>query len=322
MRLLDRVLRPFAYPAQAPALSLTLYYALLLGVAGLLFWLLPDVRQAFSGERLIALAGDGMSLPNNPGPAQGATLSAHFALLLGVAMLGAFLLMVPTSWVYMATRRRKGFNQDVVHTMVILALSVAGVVVIVRNSLALAFSLAGIVGAVRFRNSLPDTRDTLYIFLAIGVGLAAGVEALAAALVLSVVFNYIVLFLWQADYGMCDLRRPTAHLLQAAPIPPSGNGKKEAEHAAHNGKHAKDRKPFDSVLVVRARDAAPARALVEPFLARASKRWELAEQSHDPKAGESVLRYRLRLGKSAEPEALEDALLEVSGDGLLGVRVT
>jgi len=56
------------------------------------------------------------------------------------------------------------------------------VVLIVRDSVALAFSLAGIVAAVRFRNTLRDTKDAVYIFLAIAVGLAAGCSRLPWAL--------------------------------------------------------------------------------------------------------------------------------------------
>ena len=73
--------------------------------------------------------------------------------------------------------------------------------IVVHNSLALAFSLAGIVGGVRFRNSLKSSGDALYILLAIGIGLSAGIGAIEIALVMSIVFNYVFLALWGADYG-------------------------------------------------------------------------------------------------------------------------
>jgi hypothetical protein len=60
-----------------------------------------------------------------------------------------------------------------VQLLIILPLVVAGIVVLVKDSLALAFSLAGIVAAVRFRNTLDDSKDAVYVFLATGVGLAA-----------------------------------------------------------------------------------------------------------------------------------------------------
>jgi polyphosphate kinase len=76
---------------------------------------------------------------------------------------------------------------------------VAGIVLIIRDSLALAFSLAGVVAAVRFRNTLKDTKDAVYIFLAVGIGLAAGVQALVVALILSILFNLVVFALWKLE---------------------------------------------------------------------------------------------------------------------------
>lgn len=70
---------------------------------------------------------------------------------------------------------------------------VAGIVTVVQHSLALAFSLAGIVAGVRFRRTLSDTFDTLFIFVAIGVGIAAGVGSIEIAAVMTVFFNYSTL---------------------------------------------------------------------------------------------------------------------------------
>ena len=75
------------------------------------------------------------------------------------------------------------------------------IVVIVQHSLALAFSLAGIAGAVRFRNSLKSTGDALFILLAIGIGLAAGIGAVELAFAMSLGFNYCFLLLWLKNYG-------------------------------------------------------------------------------------------------------------------------
>ncbi|MEZ4455097.1 MAG: DUF4956 domain-containing protein [Gemmatimonadales bacterium] len=181
-KLVDR----FTYPAEHPFTTLGLYYGFLIAVSTVVLVFVPAARSMVSGERLTELMERGSLLDGAP---PGTGLGWSTTLDMALAMVGSFLLMMPTSWVYMAERRRKGFDQGMVQTMIVLALAIAGVVVIVRNSTALAFSLTGIVAAVRFRNNLADTRDTLYIFTAIGVGLAAGVQALAAALVLSAIFT-------------------------------------------------------------------------------------------------------------------------------------
>ena len=90
------------------------------------------------------------------------------AIELFMGLTGVIIFMVPVSWMYMGVRRRRGRDQSFVLTLLLLPVAVAGIVIVVENSLALAFSLAGIVAGVRFRYTLDDTLDAIFIFLAIG----------------------------------------------------------------------------------------------------------------------------------------------------------
>lgn len=112
------------------------------------------------------------------------------ARALTLAMIGTIILMLPVSWMYKAIHVRGIYDHSLDETALILPAVVAGIVLIVQHSLALAFSLAGIVAGVRFRRALSDTFDTLFIFVAIGVGIAAGVEALEIAAVMTIFFNF------------------------------------------------------------------------------------------------------------------------------------
>ena len=98
------------------------------------------------------------------------------------------------------TRAKRGYQQSVVQLLVILPAVVAGIVLRVKYSVALAFSLAGIVAAVRFRNTLDDSKDAVYVFLATAIGLASAVN-LPVATVMSIGFNLISLALWFNDFG-------------------------------------------------------------------------------------------------------------------------
>src|SRR5690606_33056457 len=102
--------------------------------------------------------------------------------------------------IYMHTRRLR-YDPSLVQTMIVLPIVVAGVVLVVKNSLALAFALAGIVAGVRFRQKLNEPKDAVYVLLSLGLGLAAAVHALDIALALSLAFNLVVLGLWRFDYG-------------------------------------------------------------------------------------------------------------------------
>lgn len=296
-----RIVERFTYPAEKPVITLLIYYGFLFLVGVLAVRFVPGASEMISGERLKELSqAPGLTLDD-------ATTKPWFAwsisLSMALSMLGAFLLMLPASWVYMATRQKKGFDQQVVQTFIILAVAVAGVIIIAKNSVALAFSLAGVVGAVRFRNNLPETRDTLFVFLAIGVGLASGVDALTAAAVLSMVFNFVVLAMDKMNYGSCALGTdPRKLLVGAVPADPKKN------------------KDFNAVLLVRTSHADKSRPVVEAILSTEVRRYHLAEVEANAK-GKGVMKYLIRLGKRTEAGMLEDALIDRGAPTVLGARV-
>ena len=115
--------------------------------------------------------------------------------------IGATLLAVPVSWAYFITSRARRIDQSFLQTILVLPLLVTGIAMIVLNSIALAFSLAGVVAAVRFRFSLDQPSDAMYIFVAIGIGLGSGIGALGVAYVISCMFVFATLVIWKLEYG-------------------------------------------------------------------------------------------------------------------------
>lgn len=184
-----------------PLIQLSAYYVILfLGVYGLIS-VFPMLQGYFPLGGVETLeSGVQEFLSGNTGtPVQWDPLEKSIRLT--IALVGVLLLMEPVAWIYMGARRRKGREQSFVLSILLLPVVVAGIVLIVQNSLALAFSLAGIVAGVRFRLTLDDTLDAIYIFVAIGAGLAAGIEALEITVVITVFFNYLILIFWELDYA-------------------------------------------------------------------------------------------------------------------------
>jgi uncharacterized membrane protein YhiD involved in acid resistance len=76
--------------------------------------------------------------------------------------------------------------------------------------------LAIVVAGVRYRNTSKSTADSLFIFIAVGVGLSAGIGMLIIGAVMSMVFCYTFLLLWKLNYGLREeaktYMRP-AHLI-------------------------------------------------------------------------------------------------------------
>jgi hypothetical protein len=188
----------------SPFLRLTLYYLIVGAVAYGVVMVFPTSASMFSGERLQELAqGGGGFLTGSVGidDSEASRGAMELALITMGAIIGCLILLAPVVWVYMVTKQQEGYDESVVHTVAILPIPVSALVIVVQDSLALAFSLAGIVAAVRFRNTLKDTKDAVYIFLTIGTALAAGVQALGIAAVATMMFNYIVLVMWQFKLG-------------------------------------------------------------------------------------------------------------------------
>lgn len=125
-----------------------------------------------------------------------------YARQLAIILVGTWLLMLPIAWVHKGIHRASIHDHSLDETVLILPGIVAGIVLVVQHSLALAFSLAGIVAGVQFRRALQDTFDTLFILVAIGTGIAAGVRALEIAAVLTVFFTYSTLYVHYFGDGL------------------------------------------------------------------------------------------------------------------------
>lgn len=119
-----------------------------------------------------------------------------------IILIGTWLLMLPVSWVHKGIHRASVHDHSLDETVLILPGIVAGIVLVVQHSLALAFSLAGIIAGVQFRRALQDTFDALFILVAIGTGIAAGIRALEIAAVLTVFFSYSTLYVHYFGDGL------------------------------------------------------------------------------------------------------------------------
>jgi uncharacterized protein DUF4956 len=300
-------------PRTSPFTRLLAYYLLLFGAVWALATLVPAIpallesfRQsaAFGAARVKSLGGASTGLE---GFTQG-----EMALITLLSMLAALALVVPVAWVYMITKQRRGYDQSVVQTVIILPMTVAGTIVLVQNSLPLAFALGAVVAIVRFRNTLKDTKDTVYIFLALGVGVAAGVFSPSVAAVMSLLYNLTVLFLWRYNVGniYADQLGRTAPLLAAlTPDQLDEVADRAARLQAYVAARSRDdkKKRFTAVVLVHTKDSKAAQLAVEPILEDRTKRWRLAEILPD-EGGASTLEYLVRLKDDVEAAGFLDQL--------------
>jgi hypothetical protein len=313
------------------------YYVGLTAAAALVWRVMPAAGEAVVRDTLGALMGaprEVGSVGDAFGPIGAPGVPGRSPpLVVAGAMLAAFVLAVPVAWTYMWTRRMKGYRQSVVHSLILLPVVVAGVVVLVKTSLALAFSLAGIVAAVRFRNTLDDSKDAVFIFFATVLGLAAGVQV-DAAVALSMLFIAIVLTLWYSDFarlppGLEDSRarrqlqravaianrtsefvaRIDREVLEAM-APAQLDALADRVKRRRSESEEDDGQPPPSsdirlLIVVTHPDAA--KELIEPVIDDHCKRWR-GGAPHPVGDGTHVLEYHVTLRKHRAPTALAAAI--------------
>ena len=328
-------------------LRVALYYSLLIGALYLAWHRLPR-SELISRESFDALFGGAAANAVASGRHSAPTPMDQSALAftVGLAMISSVLLTLPVAWIYILTRAKRGYQQSVVQTLIILPLVVAGIVVLVKYSLALAFSLAGIVAAVRFRNTLEDSKDAVYIFLATAIGLAAAVD-LPVALVISFVFNFIILMLWFTDFG-----RTPAHLegrvadrkMQRALEALSRTGTfvarldkevfesmtaeqlKAVEDRAWRRRRRNDPEAPDSegrreaLLRVRTYDIESSRTAVEPLFEAQLKKWRYGGVVHE-EDGSHVVEYTVVLKRGNSPEAFLENLKTEGAPHVVGAEM-
>ena len=330
-----------------PVMRVAAYYLLLAAGTALVGEIFPALRTVFMPERFGPVSGGAEPFFDSlTEPALPAQAPVALALTTALCMTGAFLLMLPVAWVYILTRQKKGFRQSVVQTLLILPIVVAGVVLLVKNSVALAFSLAGIVAAVSFRNTLRDTKDAVYIFLATGVGLASGVQVMSAAAVMSFLFNVVILVFWYTDFGRSPARLEgprAARRLQRSLALANRTGAfvsmldqeilkslapEQLEAIAARARRrvdgskagaGKPKKPLATVLRVQSPHPDAAQREVEAVLATQVKEWKYAGTTREF-GGQGTLEYRVRLRKSVPAEALAGELRSRLGPRLTGVE--
>ena len=118
-------------------------------------------------------------------------------LIAALAIIGAVLLSLPLAYLYLRTKPAHEFDSSVLFSIVFVAATIAGIMLVVQGSVARALSVAGVVSAVRFRSSLKDSNDAVYLLGAIAVGLAAGSNELDVGVAISTLLSLTLFLLWK-----------------------------------------------------------------------------------------------------------------------------
>ena len=300
-------------------LRLAVYYAAwLLALSGF-FHLFPEVLYYVAQEReriFIAKTfepgADAVPFPR--GDIQGGVARlvdpAHTIPVM-VAMVLAFAVTLPIAWVYRWTRPPKKYNQAFAQTLLVVPISIALVVFLVKGSLALAFSLAGIVAAVRFRTTLDETIDAVYMFMAIGIGLAAGTQLTSVAYLASLCFVAVSLAVWKTNFGA---QREVVSGWRILPA------ERDDQTSGSGSEPIVAGRPRDAQIEVHANKPNAARKAAVRVLESSTRQWQLADVEKSPD-GTAVVLFDIWLKPTVDPASIVRELEEAGRKSIDNVQM-
>lgn len=105
------------------------------------------------------------------------------------------------SQLYRRTHRGLNYEHTFMATLVMMAPIVAVVMLYIRGDLVLSLGLIGSLSIVRFRTPIKDTRDMVFLFWVIAVGLGTGTYNWGIVVVSSLFISIIVGLLYFFRYG-------------------------------------------------------------------------------------------------------------------------
>ncbi len=118
-----------------------------------------------------------------------------------LSLLLAFILGQVIAWVYYYTHSGLSYSRSYVQSLVLVTIVVAMVMAVIGDNIIRAFGLMGALAIIRFRNVVKDTRDIVFIFCSLVVGMAAGSQRYAIAVGGTIVISLIALYLYLTGFG-------------------------------------------------------------------------------------------------------------------------
>lgn len=118
-----------------------------------------------------------------------------------LALLLAFLLGQLLAWVYYITHSGLSYSRSFVQSLIMITVVIALVMSTIQNSFVTAVGLMGALSIIRFRNIIKDTRDISFIFCSLVIGMAAGSQRFAIAIIGTLTMCSIAVYLRYTNFG-------------------------------------------------------------------------------------------------------------------------
>jgi len=117
------------------------------------------------------------------------------------SLLLSFATSMIVATVYTITYHGIGYLRSFVQTIALGGLVAALVMLAIGDDVARGLGMVGALTLIRFRTTLKDTRDLIFMFASLGIGVACGVQAFAAALLGTAMFSLAAMYLSWSEFG-------------------------------------------------------------------------------------------------------------------------
>jgi uncharacterized membrane protein YhiD involved in acid resistance len=118
-----------------------------------------------------------------------------------LSFLVAFGLAFLWATIYRKTHSGLAYMRSFYLTLIVISPAVAMVMMAIGSNVALSLGLVGALSIIRFRNVIKDTRDMLFLFVSVAIGLAAGADVWDIAVAGTIVVSIIVLVFWKLGHS-------------------------------------------------------------------------------------------------------------------------
>jgi len=114
---------------------------------------------------------------------------------IAIRIIAAMFLSLVIYISYWFTHAGSSYSEKFNVSLIMLTILTCTVMTVIGNNIALSLGMAGALSIVRFRTAVKDSRDTLYIFWAVIVGLCSGVGDFWTAVIGSGIVTVILLLM-------------------------------------------------------------------------------------------------------------------------------
>jgi hypothetical protein len=118
-----------------------------------------------------------------------------------ISMALSFVLNLLLAKVYIKTHEGYSYSRTFVQAIVLIGITINLIMIVIGSNIARAFALVGAMSIVRFRNPIKDSRDLVFLFMAMAIGMTTGTQFYAFAIIFGLAAMAILLAFHHFGFG-------------------------------------------------------------------------------------------------------------------------